>query len=237
MSLNNENSQPQDNALYAWSGGCDSTLMIAEALDRYDSIKTISMVSKQLGTCDQEREARRKIIAHFKRKKKTIDNIEIPIDFVVSHKEFAQAVLWLTIIPNIIHNHQDIAFGYIRTDDWLLIRHTFREAYKKICEVCEITSEIHTPLFWYTKGDVIYKLASRKLLQKVWYCEEPRQLPSGTFKPCKSCKSCYTHRLGELELTINHKLTYNELPKYQFEKNDEQAKPVKNIGKASYFCS
>lgn len=189
-----------------YSGGCDSTLLLYEALQQYGPDKVVAISCTfpwlQHHKMIHEIEARKRFLKTLPQELQGFDTININVgwDVTANTKEhrtclyasgLLQAYSWITSVLPFLHPNDWLYIGTIRGDD--LITLCFRE----FCNMFEgclklLEREVHLcmPYVALNKSDVISKLIEYGFDESVWFCEQP---VSDTSEPCTNCKPCKTH--------------------------------------------
>ena len=192
--------------LVAWSGGCDSTLALYEALrnqktwvvegeQRYE-VRALSINFSPVPQNAPQRAVRKRIKAALALRGLHFAHIEL--DLVANNNAFSdrasQAVCWLAQAQQYLCTGEDLVTGWIRGDDvWHNIA-DLRASFTSLNAACgRANSALETPLEWITKATVIKRLKAADLYDLTWWCENPRRV-GRRFEQCKSnCVPCRTH--------------------------------------------
>lgn len=202
-----------DRLLIPWSGGLDSTLLVARALDR-----TKLDVHANYTTCKNNTTKQWCEEQALEELKKQFDSVYRPItthtgtiiDFpeIEQHGASFQPFMWMmTMIPvasTLLEDDSDlrVQIGYIKTDDALEHFDRIDAAWKTIWD--QVLPEhpapiLEAPLKHMEKADVLRALrrfeASRgiTLVDNIWTCEQPQTYHSGSitgYQACGKCKPC-----------------------------------------------
>jgi 7-cyano-7-deazaguanine synthase in queuosine biosynthesis len=197
--------------LIAWSGGCDSTLVLWQTLQEQTlsspSVRTIAVNHPYFNmpaSNAREKKQRQVILKTLRKKGYRIDHQEVEIKadgFPKRKGGLGQPPLWLVFSVLYATPDEPMAFGYIRGDDIWHYRQYFKEAWDNLSIIVgHRKSELLFPLEWLDKADVIDELREAKLLSLVWYCADRGD------KPCGKCSSCVTHQLGLAKLKMKSKI-------------------------------
>lgn len=181
-----------------YSGGCDSTLVLNEALTVGPKINTISFVSEQLGARETEAKAREKYLRYCREKNLPIgDNIVINLDnegsngFQIGSYACPQAAIWLYNMIAFLPNNSIVLTGYIRGDDFFRydVLSYWTQAYEGFKGLFDKNIDIYFPLHTTNKDEVIAQLKRLDIEKYTSYCETPDYDGS----PCGICESCKKH--------------------------------------------
>ncbi|PJZ18420.1 hypothetical protein CEW46_28660, partial [Bacillus cereus] len=182
-----------------WSGGCDSTLILAEVARKYGSvnnpIKSISLQNPFIANNKllAEQRQRDSILGELKKRGLHIQNTTISFSEEGDHyypqqNGLPQAFLW--IAQSLIYVGSDnIHFGYIRTDDFWQFKNDVLRAIDALGDILGTNPRVNLPLQYSTKSEIIKELKAQNLYHLIWYCESPIT----DEKPCYNCTPCRTH--------------------------------------------
>lgn len=194
-----------------WSGGCDSTLALAQILDEAgpdDEVTAVSILHINIGAQLQQREAR----AALKRKLASTAKarfIHREIEWLSSDHQFpsspgvSQALIWLASVVPWLRRGETLVTGHVRGDDFW---HSCSEARaffdaaiswgRRLYDSEGFVAPVWSiPLEWMSKADVVDALAKRGLLDLCWFCEEYTSA-----KPCGTCTPCRIHATARAKL-------------------------------------
>jgi len=179
--------------LLVWSGGCDSTLALTQLLQDKKEVRTISIKHAQIGASKENSAARLSITRKLVEKGYKINNIgEVEINdrglYIEIPKEgIIQPVIWIGIAAAYLQPDEDLAFGYIRTDDFWHYKTEFEYIFTYLTKMMsKSSSNLLFPVQWFEKTEVIKALREWDLLNLCWTCESPTYdgLSCGTCIPC-----------------------------------------------------
>lgn len=191
--------------LVAFSGGCDSTLLLYHAARKYgtpsEPIRALSFTSDQVSSGARETAARIKILKEFKKRGLHVQQelIELSIKHGdgMLHHGLPQAVMWL-YGAQYLQEAETYAIGYIKGDDWIAHQAEFRKIFDSLQKIGDRTGALWTPLQWTEKRGVIHQLGQLDLLKLTWWCgKAPKKRSAG---PCGECHSCQTHETAVWKL-------------------------------------
>lgn len=192
------------NQIYVlYSGGCDSTLVLHEALligkEKHVTINTISFKSRQLGGADIEAKKREQYFEYCKKSGLPIGkNLTICIDnegsdgFQTGYASCPQPAIWTYNLLVYLPTDSFVLTGYIHGDDFLTydIYSKWFQIYNGINHLFDKKIEFYCPLAFTSKNDVISGLRQNGIEKYTSYCEAP----NSKGKPCGSCASCVKHK-------------------------------------------
>jgi len=197
--------------LICWSGGADSTLLLAERLKAAEPVRTLSIVGLlNLRHNDQQRQARKKILAHYKDRKITWPHVEVIIDhhYPAGYKQHIQLGgvlpgIWLAIACAHLDQDEELGIGFIKGDNAIHWLGSIEAAFAALQAISSRTGVLRFPLEWLTKAQVLVGLKQHRLYGKIWWCEAP---VNG--RRCGRCAPCCTHATAQLVLKhrCDHKL-------------------------------
>lgn len=186
-----------NNALVCWSGGCDSTVVLANLLEqRTIKVRTISIIHNQVGANAEQKSARQTIKNELTKKYGEFESFEVNItsdgNAVRSLQGgLCQPIIWLPLSTLYLQENEDLYVGYISGDD---VWH-YKQDLLKLFNYSQIIQSkigiLQMPLEWQTKSDIIYKLKQHNLYEYGWYCE----YPTYDKKQCGICHSCEVHNM------------------------------------------
>lgn len=193
--------------LVAFSGGCDSTLLLYHAARRYGTpespVRALSFIADQVHKRKSEREtaARIKILKEFKKRglhvKQELVELSIKHGCGMLHHGLPQAVMWL-YGTQVLKEDETFAMGYIKGDDWIAHQADFRQVFSSLQKIAGRRGSLWTPLEWTEKRGVIHQLEELDLLKLTWWCENPPAKKSAG--PCGDCTTCQTHETAAWKL-------------------------------------
>lgn len=200
-------------SLVAWSGGCDSTLLLAELWEEQQRLgdeqplRAISVEHPQVECSVPQRAAQSRILERLRAGGVRIDHQIVRIghafDYTAESANLGGAVdtggsiqpqVWLTLMIPYLAADEHFYLGYIRGDDvwhrWAQVQ----QAFNGINALGYRTGVLKAPLEWVTKAAVLNRLRERGLLDLCMYCEDA----SGTV--CHTCGSCVVHETALWQL-------------------------------------
>lgn len=190
--------------LVAWSGGCDSTLMLANLLsDGNKRVRTVSFNFRQMGGNVQARGARKVLKKKLEKRYGKFESHEICWDSRTMqgiHAPYggAQPLFWSFIGSLYIDINQMFALGYISKDcvwdEWDNFKTMFQRQIRMLGKEKGVV--LHTPLRYFEKPEVLVGLKKLGLYEDCWYCERTDLVE----EPCGECVSCKTHLTAILQL-------------------------------------
>lgn len=198
--------------LVLWSGGCDSTLVLLQALQKStpeDPVRTLSIIHPQVWSDSPELMARTALWQRLKKDGHNIKRLEIEIkhdgEFSAGNGDggLPQPPIWLATAIPYLRPDEDLYMGYIRGDDiWHYIG-WLHQAFNGMKGLLNLRGSLQIPLEWKSKADVIREFGDdkfKKYLEFVWHCESPKG-----FKECGECASCERHAAAVKEVEKGNK--------------------------------
>jgi 7-cyano-7-deazaguanine synthase in queuosine biosynthesis len=198
--------------LVLWSGGCDSTLVLYEALQAGywqwhaggTSFTTVRAVSISYGAvpCNREqRRARDRIKTIFTEKKMVFDHIEVSVSFEGAWPQrgsdggAVQSQMWLATAAPYLLDKEDLAISWI--DGECNNLPDAQLAFDALQRLNGKTGKLILPLWNKYKTYVVDRLKSLDLLDACWWCEDyvDSMATEGPLMgaPCGHCKKCIEH--------------------------------------------
>jgi len=196
--------------LLSWSGGCDSTVMLYEALKTKkdnETVRAISVSHIQVTNSEISKIARAKIKAKLARAGLTFQHVEVAVTHEGSFQiepcgGLSQPALWLQVATSYLEQAEDLALGYITGDDIWHYRNYLCEAFQNTQVISNRSGQLQFPLEWYTKSAIIERLKEVGLYNLCWWCEFPSK-----GRPCTRCAVCIRHKTALYRLELDDKLT------------------------------
>jgi 7-cyano-7-deazaguanine synthase in queuosine biosynthesis len=220
-------------SLICWSGGCDSTLILLQALRDGGNVRTLSLNYDQVGAYEESWYARQSILKILRAQNYQISHTEVNVsckgdsEFIRSENGgVIQPIMWISMATSFLQTNEDLYMGYIQGDCIWHYKHEFVSAFDQMQQVQDKTGKLQFPLEWMHKDEIIGQLDQTGMLQHVWYCELPLN-----HKPCGDCASCKTHnkhmtfRKSDINIKCLSGLGHKDIPK----KDDALEKVVKFV--------
>lgn len=198
--------------LLLFSGGMDSTYMLACALD--DTPVDILYVNSSQGPnkIAAEKLARQAILGEFRRSitdrikqgEKNVHyirkeyEVNLPEDFfdgTTPGKTWVQPVIWMMAALSKIDpdRHSCLRIGYVSGDSITSQVDNITKAWETLQMFTKIrVVPIEFPLIRGTKLEIMKQMPVG-LLDKVWFCEAPRISDMADYYQCGHCTPCLTH--------------------------------------------
>ena len=184
--------------LVLWSGGCDSTMVLWNLLQEQShatpAIRTISINHYAVGGGPEQAQARATILGRLRAKGFRIDHSDVGVSkdgIAVVGGSIIQPLVWLATATQYLEATEDLYAGWVRGDDAWHYKHDIDWLFIHCQRMLFKTGALRYPLEFTHKSDVIADLRKNKLLDAVWWCEDPI---GG--KPCDRCGSCVTHKVA-----------------------------------------
>ena len=195
-----------------WSGGFDSTLVLAQRAkhsSRENPVLAVSVKHQELGDDKWllEQKAREKLLEVFKKRGYYVKHyiIEIkahesgnPNNWLVSKRgeSLYQPAWWLCYFLDFLKEGDKLYLGYHQSDGFWVLNQHYIETFQNACKLMGKKCELHFPLKIWNKERIIREIKKENLLNLCWTCETPKKE-----KPCNECESCNDLRitLGEIK--------------------------------------
>ena len=185
--------------LVAWSGGCDSTLVLADLLRDGNKVATVSLNFRHMGGNTQSRGARKVLKKKLEKKYGEFVSHEISwdsetmIEGICTPFGGAQPLFWSLIGSLFLSPGEFFALGYIAKDcvwdNWDNFCTVFNRQLSMLGKLNEDRKALYTPLRYIEKPEVLVRLKNLGLYEDCWYCERGDL----SKEPCDKCASCVTH--------------------------------------------
>lgn len=198
--------------LVLWSGGCDSTLCLLDALKEHKKqqqeatsadakkklelkpVWALSISHSACGGYRYERDARKKIRAALQSRGFDFKHTEITVksrgSFHGEQRGLVQPLFWLSMMLVYARNSDDIVMGYIKEDCIWHYRDRFMWAFSYLKDINDLEGSLVMPLEWTPKHQVLTRLKKAGLLKLCWWCENP----TDAGRPCHECLCCRDHQ-------------------------------------------
>jgi len=187
-----------------WSGGYDSTLVLAEVARRYSATATVVAVvvhSEFLGDAQTAMEAKaRESFLKFAASRGweihvadvRFDTTRPPAAEWTVHALLGQALLWFHAVVPYLCSNDRVYWGYIRHDEYWMVRDRLVRALEACTDAAFITGvTFEYPLAGAEKHDVVRVLRELGVpTEDLWTCDSPHRDANGSFTPCKECQKC-----------------------------------------------
>jgi len=202
--------------IVVWSGGADSTLLLASLLEKYNNTEpvvalTINHFMLHFFKTQQEEAARARITRALALAGYTFEHVVLNVTVDDGNNVFdksdarglVQPIVWYSNIFPYLQNDDIIYLGYIRGDDMWHHKTEIDNIVYYVKQLMYLNVKFKYPLEWVSKAEVYKGLKRFMLDQFVWTCETP--LENG--HPCHTCNPCRHKYLAEYELqhtTVNN---------------------------------
>jgi 7-cyano-7-deazaguanine synthase in queuosine biosynthesis len=194
-------------SLICWSGGHDSTLALLQLARKASSdnpVKALAIVHPQILAAEENRAARKAILAWMKAQGYFVIYQEVQIkhkkgyewnDSRIPHAKRVitcennhgamQPQIWISTASLYLDKDEDLHMGYIRGDDVWHYREWVCDLFYNLKTLMYKTGSLQFPLEWTEKYEVIDQLKACGLLDLCWTCETPIK-----GQPCGGCSPC-----------------------------------------------
>lgn len=203
------------NPIVIWSGGVDSTLVLAQLLKEGTDVYTgyIKLANNKRKT-KRELKVRKKIKKIMKCypgkiiEDRIFDNININHSSLKVYGQFNQPPLWALGSAYLSKECSEVIFGYVKGDDFWGIYNSFELAFKSLYEIIYTgrseTPKVSFPLKWDNKHRVYQDAIKEPWFPYCWTCENPKKK-----KPCCDCLPCEKHIATMKKLGMNVQIPFN----------------------------
>jgi hypothetical protein len=175
-----------------WSGGADSTLLVAHRLAHGHRVKALTLHHPQLAKCQAQREswARRAFLDQIKAKSpEWLDRFEHHTVSISSKRtrtsrdkselwiddQVGQSGLWLCHLTPYLYVNDTLAFAYIREDDFWHQRHLFIKAFAAMVAHHHMGRNlVEFPFEFHRKADILRGLKKYRIPQR-WDLRVPAE--------------------------------------------------------------
>ncbi len=191
--------------LVLWSGGCDSTLILADLAEdssKKRPVRAISVECDQVGGAREQARARKRILKELRKRGHYITHgvirVETKEGFGLNHYGQPQVTLWMCAIQA-LEQKEDLHAGFLKGEDFGNVWTHYQSAFDNLQNASGRTGKLILPLLYTRKTEVIRRLQKLKLYGLCWYCD-PGSKGRIKSKPCGMCESCKTHRTALWQL-------------------------------------
>ncbi len=193
-------------------------------------VRTISIIHPNTPAPYEQQNARLDIIKALKKQGHEWPHFEIDIRHLDIHTKknsshgcngagpnggLTQPLIWVPIANVYLHGEEDLALGYIKSDDAQYYLTTLRTVFDNLQWISGRTGKLLTPLDCTGKAEIIHHLKKADLYKHTWHCEDPtykyknnkqhlKQIDKGTGTPCGKCHPCMTHLTALWQLKKGH---------------------------------
>ena len=195
--------------LIPWSGGCDSTLLVIEALRAGHKVRTIGYNSKLIAASARQRTSRQVLRATIQSRFGHWTHDEIRMDSTntafLSKGDFGnpQAFYW-TVMSLVYGRPSDlVAIAWIDPDSfvWQNIA-SIKQLFELGTRILDSKAILYLPFEHYSKVKILQRLRELRFSTKdMWWCQEQSLVKSAT---C-TCQSCSRYRQALTEVRFLEK--------------------------------
>lgn len=198
--------------LVVWSGGADSTLVLARLADgAVRPVRALALSAHPQLLPDQlvgQRAARQAFAAVAKKRGWSLRVAEVSYKVVGSANVSAalpQATVWLYSLLPYVADGDRVHMGYIRGDDFWHVREAFERAFRAGCKLKGVRAELVYDLEYASKLDVVRGLREARVpAASVWTCDNPIRTRRGVGQ-CGRCGKCRELQAACLALDAERK--------------------------------
>ncbi len=198
-----------------WSGGCDSTLVLHDALVEARCcaekhawswpVVTLAIAQDGVAANAENRAARVRIRRELRSRGFAWRHLEVTVGVDGGEVLFfgggvCQPQLWVSLAHSYLGSSEDLITGWHSGDHvWEYIA-SIRTAFDALQSVGGKKGKIVTPLSYDTKAQIIERLRAADLYDLTWWCERPTD--GAKCNGRAACLPCRTHALALHELEI-----------------------------------
>lgn len=196
--------------LVVWSGGLDSTLILADLLRKdyharidepgqeQEFVRSISVNHPQVSASRILRRTRKNLLDEFKRRGWKLYHNEITIKHEGKYQagscDFSlQPLLWLGTVFPYIWKTEKLMLGYLLTDS--ASKENMVSTFNSMRQVVGKEASIEFPLQYESKHEVIHRMREHKLFDLCFWCEQPKR-----DQACGNCNPCRTNLTAQWHL-------------------------------------
>lgn len=190
-----------------WSGGLDSTVLLADELSRVgpSGVRALTLVLEGATDIPQGQKAgEKRARAEFKKWAKKKHGWKFQHDVVrvktAAHLNYdvGQHGLWIAHLSPYIGPNDTMLFGYIRGDDFWHYRHLVVEAFGALKRSHYAgRALIQTPYEWHRKVDLLAGAKNFKIPQRCWWTCSTNKVRK---TQCGRCLKCRTVKRAKADL-------------------------------------
>ena len=181
--------------LICFSGGCDSTYLLYERCQDAspkNPVRSIAFNHPQISGKEQKK-ARKKILAEFKKRGWWVNHLEVNIDldgsFYAHECRPSQPIVWVTQGVMYLQDDEDLVLGFLTHEDIWKIRPDLEASFNHMQKAAGKTGLLQFPYEDHEKYFIVEELKKLKLLDLTWWCN----FPENGGKACGRCNSCIHH--------------------------------------------
>lgn len=194
-----------------WSGGCDSTLILHDALAERrkltDSnswvwpVVTLAIAQDGVAALDEQRAARNAIRAELEKRGDVWKHLEVHVSvdggYILEFPGLSQPQLWISVAHSYLGKAEPLIVGWHDGDHVWSRMADVRTAFEALQRIGGRTGQIETPLRYDRKSNIIKRLKATGLYDLTWYCEAPKD--GRRCEGHKVCTPCRVHALALAE--------------------------------------
>jgi 7-cyano-7-deazaguanine synthase in queuosine biosynthesis len=205
--------------LVLWSGGCDSTLALYEALvdqklwvvegKTRSEVRAVSVTVPQVPCNAQQSAARVALLASFADRNLTTRHIEVKVANVGEGPRRGkdggsiQTQMWLGAVAPFMDDAEDLIIGWHEGEFDNVA--DAEQAFNALQRLNGKDGKLAFPLRSRSKLSVVAKLRKLELLDLCWWCEGSGDDFRADTTPCGNCKKCIAHETVLWQLDHFHK--------------------------------
>lgn len=200
--------EPRD-MLIPWSGGCDSTLLVIEAVRAHHRVRTIGFSTDQIAGSSRQLLARKILRTKLQGRFGCWVHDEIDIDtsetahLTKGPLGIPQAVYWTMLSVMYARASDLVTIAWIENDcvwSHIVDIHTIFETGMK---VLDLAASLYLPFRYHNKVEILQRLRVLRISTRdMWWCQEKKIKQSANCL-CSSC-TIYRQALTEMRFLEKH---------------------------------
>lgn len=195
--------------LIPWSGGCDSTLLVVEAIRAHHRVRTISFNTHQVLPSSRQQAARKILRTKLQGRFGCWVHDEIDIDtsetahFTKGDHGNPQALLWTILLLIYARPSDLVTIAWIENDTvWANIG-DIKKLFKHGTHILDTKASLYLPFEYYNKVEILQRLRALRISTRdMWWCQNDCLKQKSTCL-CASC-SVYRQALTEVQFLDKH---------------------------------
>lgn len=195
--------------LIPWSGGCDSTLLVVEAVRAHHRVRTISFSTDQIAGSSRQQVARKILRTKLQGRFGCWVHDEIDIEtsetahFTKGPLGIAQAIYWTMLCTMYARASDLVSIAWIQEDCvWGQITE-IQKIFETGIKVLDLSASLYLPFQYHSKVEILQRLRVLRISTRdMWWCQENKIKQSANCI-CSSC-TIYRQALTELRFLEKH---------------------------------
>lgn len=197
--------------LIPWSGGCDSTLLVVEAIRAHHRVRTISFSTDQIAGSSRQQVARK--ILRLKLQGRFGCWVHDEIDIETSETAHfhrgplgnAQAVYWTMLSAMYARASDLVSIAWIENDGvWSTIT-DIETVFETSVKILDIAASLYLPFRYHNKVEILQRLKALRISTRdMWWCQQSKIKKQSARCVCSSC-TIYRQALTEMRFLEKRK--------------------------------